>query len=203
MLVIGEPEEIIILGEELLLGSGRYRECYQHPDNALCVVKIEKQKISKAQNSAHSRELRFYNALTDNKYFAKFIDIELTNLGPGLVFEKIQNADGSKAAKLMEFYSQKKLIPVEIYAQIIAIMKQLEKDRLLACSAYPENLLLVKDGDEIFVKSCDSKVIDIKQLIPLSKIGFFRKYKIRRRNRRLIQFYNKICDIQESNAALK
>lgn len=193
-----KPDEItkkILLDSSLLLGSGRFRDCYNHPTNPSWVVKIQRLDSFnyKKEHSPHLRELRFYEKLTDNKYFAELIGAQQTNLGLGLVFKKIQNADGSTAPKLYHLIRNKEKLAPEIYEQVFALINQLEKDELLSCSAYAENILILHDGKQHRIMSCDSKEISNKQMI--GEIDFVRKNKIRRRYNRLRKYYKTLFDI--------
>ncbi|KGK42386.1 hypothetical protein LH51_07655 [Nitrincola sp. A-D6] len=116
--------------------------------------------------------------------------MEETNFGQGLVFKRISNVDGSEPIHLFDQYRDKK-IPRLFILQIKNMMNQLEKDALLTCAVNPENLLIVKDYEGEKLVSCDTKVITIKEWLPLSKIRFFRLLKVKRRNKRLFDFYSK------------
>ncbi|WP_417581194.1 YrbL family protein [Nitrincola sp.] len=176
-----------------LVGESRFRKCYEHPNNVDCVIKV--QHLSGADNncidSPHNRELEFHSKITGClDYFPTLVGMEETNFGQGLVFKKISSVDGSEPIHLFDKYRDKK-IPRFLILQIKNIMNQLEKDALLTCAVNPENLLIIKTSDGEKLISCDTKVITIKEWLPLSKVRFFRLLKVKRRNKRLFALYNK------------
>lgn len=188
------------LANNLFINKGRYRECFHHPDNQNWVVKIQRLEafdFSK-EDSPHMRELRFYERLSDNTHFPKLIGAQQTNRGLGLIFEKIQNHDGSPAVKLLEFISKNASFSTDLYEQVIAIIDQLTHDELLSCSANHENLLVIQNQHGRKVMSCDSKEITNKQFH--NSLYFFKKKKVKRRYERLKKFYTKLY--QASSAVI-
>lgn len=176
-----------------LVGKSRFRKCFVHPNNIDYVIKV--QHSGSADDGCvdypNNREIEFHSKITGClDFFPTFIGVEETNFGQGLVFKKISNFDGSEPIHLFDKYKDKK-IPYLFVLQIKKMMDQLEKDALLTCAVNPENLLVVKDSDGEKLVSCDAKVITIKEWMPLSKIRLFRLLKVRRRNKKLFDFYSK------------
>lgn len=184
---------MIELLDNLLIGKGRFRSCYQHPYKDNLVIKIQHHQSSdvKGKYSSHNRELAFYKKITGaHDAFPELISIEDTNFGDGLVFKKIVNNDGSSAHHLFPNGKYNGGLSIDVYQKIIRIMKQLEKDAILSCAVNPENLLLVNGEYGVMLISCDAKLLENKELIPVSKFScYFMRKKIKRRNERLLRFY--------------
>lgn len=89
--------EKIILSKELLIDRGGERDCFNHPLDSKKVIKIlhKKDEIHRNQNELEYRYLSFLEA---NKvpftHISKCFGYVDTNLGQGLVFNKICNYSG-------------------------------------------------------------------------------------------------------------
>ena len=118
-----EDDTVLELSPELLLGTGDNRRCYAYPGDPARCVKVDKpwdegfhnsrrKRVKKAlmpwlaDFSSNREEARFYRtkALELGEDFYRHAPrcygIVLTNMGPGLVFERIRNSDGSYAESL-------------------------------------------------------------------------------------------------------
>lgn len=119
-------ESVLELSPEHLLGTGDNRSCYAYPGDPSRCIKVDKpwnegfhntrrKRVKKAlmpwlaDFSSNREEARFYRtkALELGEEFYRHAPrcygIVLTNLGPGLVFERIRNSDGSYAEPLGDF----------------------------------------------------------------------------------------------------
>ena len=87
----------IELNNELLIGKGTRRSCYQHPDDASLCIKISTGTPNgiKQQN----RESHYYRAMekrgVDFRHLARYEGSIETNLGTGHLYECIKDHDGS------------------------------------------------------------------------------------------------------------
>ena len=116
-------ESVLSLPADLLLGASHNRSCYAHPNNPDRCIKIDKPwnegtfnsrraRIKKAlmpwlaSISCNGEESRFYwtkaRKLGEKtfRHAPRCYGIILTNLGPGLVFERIRDLDGSYSDRL-------------------------------------------------------------------------------------------------------
>ena len=121
-----KEETVLQLTPDHLLGTGDNRSCYAYPGDPSRCIKVDKpwnegfhntprKRVKKAlmpwlaDFSSNREEARFYRtkALELGEEFYRFAPrcygIVLTNLGPGLVFERIRNSDGSYAQPLGVF----------------------------------------------------------------------------------------------------
>lgn len=119
-------ETVLQLTPDHLLGTGDNRFCYAYPGDPSRCIKVDKpwnegfhntprKRVKKAlmpwlaDFSSNREEARFYRtkALELGEEFYRFAPrcygIVLTNLGPGLVFERVRNSDGSYAQPLGVF----------------------------------------------------------------------------------------------------
>lgn len=121
--ILYKPQRLIHLNENLLLGIGENRICFIHPDDPGLCIKIDRpwdegryntrRKRMKrvfmpwlADFSSNREEARFYWKKARRLgeifylYAPRCYGIVTTNLGPGLVFERIFNDDGTKSLRL-------------------------------------------------------------------------------------------------------
>jgi hypothetical protein len=92
------------LSEDLLIGTGRRRRCFQHPDDPGKCVKVsyrigEREMGSKREEAYYRKYERRGCSL---QHLAKFYGTVETNQGLGYVFELVRDADGSISPSLGE-----------------------------------------------------------------------------------------------------
>jgi len=214
-------EAVLQLTPEHLLGTGDNRSCYAYPGDPSRCIKVDKpwnegfhntrrKRVKKAlmpwlaDFSSNREEARFYRtkALELGEEFYRHAPrcygIVLTNLGPGLVFERIRNSDGSYAMRLDQF--------VEIYPGSIQILSWLVED-LFSFLIEKELYLFTANPDNFFVQLKDSiparlVVIDWKTEgrtnsdLPIQKISkSIEKKKFIRKFRELKSWISRIRDI--------
>ena len=142
-------ENCLQLTPELHLGTGDNRRCYAHPDNPGLCIKVDKpwnegfynspfKRVKRmvmpwlADFSSNREEARFYR--TQSRFLGeKFYvhaprchGIALTNLGPGLVFERIRDDDGNYSARLDSYLKEH---PRQI-KHVIRLIETLYEDML-------------------------------------------------------------------------
>ena len=100
---------MIELDKEFLLGEGGERLVYIHPNDNNKVIKILKKGLKK-HNFQNELEFKYYNFLTkknrDFSNITKCFGYVDTNLGKGLVFERVIDYDG-KDSKYFKYYLKK------------------------------------------------------------------------------------------------
>ncbi len=158
------------LTPELHLGTGDNRKCYAHPNNPGLCIKVDKpwneglhnspfKRIKRmimpwlADFSSNREEARFYR--TQSRFLGeKFYHhaprchgILLTNLGPGLVFERLRDDDGNYSARMDSYLEEN---PGQIN-HVIRLIETLYKDMLqlekLIFCWNKENLIVQQKGD--------------------------------------------------------
>jgi len=159
---------LIKLTEDLHLGTGDNRSCYAFPNDPEKCIKIEKpwntglhnkpkkrlkRKIMPwlADFSSNREECRFYRIKARGlgekfyKHAPRCYGIILTNLGPGLVFERIRDHNGEYSQRLDQFLHKnpdKVNQAMELLAELFAYV--LENDLPIFCWNH-ENLVFRKN----------------------------------------------------------
>jgi len=121
--------DTVMLSDDLHIATGDNRICYAFPNEPDKCIKIDKpwnkglynnhkKRIKKifmpwlADLSSNRDEAKFYQIKARNlgKQFydhaPRFYGLTITNLGPGLVFERIRDADGRCSAQLDKFLEE-------------------------------------------------------------------------------------------------
>lgn len=163
-------ENCLQLTPKLHLGTGDNRRCYVHPDNPELCIKVDKpwneglhnspfKRIKRlvmpwlADFSSNREEGRFYRTqsrVNNEKFYVhapRCHGIALTNLGPGLVFERIRDDDGNYSARLdsyLEKYPEQINHVIRLIETLYEDMLQLEK--LIFCWN-KENLIVQQKKD--------------------------------------------------------
>ncbi|NIY49636.1 PhoP regulatory network protein YrbL [Cedecea colo] len=100
---------MISLSNTTLLGTGRHRKCYAHPDNPnLCIKIVYNQDSSGAKEL--KRELGYYahlsRRLKDWSGLPAYHGTVSTSLGTGYLYDIVKDYDGSNSVSLTAFAHQ-------------------------------------------------------------------------------------------------
>ena len=175
----------IELNEDMFIAEGRHRKTYQHPEEYLKIIKINKNELN-----GNEREVSCYQKLSMEvkEIIPLFYGEVVTNLGKGLVFEKIVDADTGLASSTLlhimrnnpDFIQAHKK---EILESLWSLTDTFIDAGVLTCGLNIENIIVQRLKDnEIKIFSIDIKEITIKEFIPISKwFHFFKARKIKRR----------------------
>ncbi|MCT7512591.1 PhoP regulatory network YrbL family protein [Aliarcobacter cryaerophilus] len=196
-------EESIVLTKELFFASGGERDCYVHPDNNKKLIKIEQNNKTRNQNEL---EFLYYNYLEKNKisqeHIAKCYGYVDTNLGKGLVFEKIVNYNGTEALSFSDVISK----------NLLSDSKELELIEELKNYIFSNNILFVDVG--FFNILCQEVEKDKFKLIIIDglggrRVGFkfnlylksslFTKYKIKKQWKKTENEYKNALSFRNGN----
>lgn len=89
------------LSDTLLLGKGRDRACYRHPDNDdMCIKVALRPEKQTRREKAYFRYLKQQGR--DLSLLTPYLGTINTNLGPGALYPRVYNADGSESYNLTE-----------------------------------------------------------------------------------------------------
>lgn len=136
-------KDIIQLSDNLVIGKGRDRICYEHPTQRnLCI------KISFNSNKQSIREVKYFSYLTKkNKDLSKissFVSLIRTNKGNGYVFELIRD-DNEHISKTLRQYLESKEFSLEyIRPQLIELKNYLIKNKICVRDISPSNICCKK-----------------------------------------------------------
>ena len=152
------------LEKEMLLGQGRQKTVYHHPENKGLCIKFSKQGCKRSLK----REIKYIR-----KHQQKFHSISAyrgtvnTNLGSGDMFDLIRDADGQISMSLEEFMKTDYNRP-DLNKKIAHFYDGLLANRAALSELQPCNILVKKDssthydlviidgfGNSDFLKVCD------------------------------------------------
>ncbi len=188
---------MITLTKSLLIAKGGERDCYLHPEDNTKVIKI----VHKIEEHNNQNELEY----SYMKYIKKRKDLDLsqitdcygyvsTNLGKGLVFDRVLDFDGT-ASKSFRYYLANKIIPLDEQELLITELKNyLEKNLILFVDTSLTNIFCPKISEDsyklIIVDGLGAKRTGIKfTLYKISKA--YTKYKIKRQWDKFMKMYEK------------
>ncbi len=165
-----KEETVLQLAPDQLLGTGDNRSCYAYPGDPSRCIKVDKpwnegfhntprKRVKKtlmpwlADFSSNREEAHFYRtkALELGEEFYRYAPrcygIVLTNLGPGLVFERIRNSDGSYAQRLDNYAKEHPESFEFLFGLVDDLFTFLIEKELYLFTANPDNFLIqLKDS---------------------------------------------------------
>lgn len=112
-----KAQQIVLLRESDMIGTGNERHCYIHPENNDLCIKINKNKyIHRNQNKL---EQYYFKQLIKRKapfdHIAGYYGTVNTNKGEGLVFEYIKNEDGSPCNSIVDEVFANRITKEKLY----------------------------------------------------------------------------------------
>lgn len=143
---------MLILTPELLLGQGRDRACYQHPDDPMLCVKVAIRREKQTR-----RERRYFKVLQqqgkNTRQLALYKDTVATNLGTGAVFELIRDQNGALALTLRQAIEQQQLDASEVMPMVQRLRDYLFTQAICVRDLSPNNLMVrhTDNGSDLVV----------------------------------------------------
>lgn len=189
--------EKIVLKDKHLLAKGGDRVCYIHPHDSSKLIKIP-YSTQGEQNQQNKLDFIYFNHLKKNKKdlskIAKCYDFVETNLGKGLVFDRVMDYDNTPS-KSFRYLTAHKLIEIEEQTKLLKDLKNyLESNKILFHDNSMTNIFykkLSKDKSTlIIVDGLGAKRLGIKFWL-YRNIPFYRDYKIKKQWNKLMFLYNK------------
>ena len=185
------------LKDDFLLAKGSERLCYAHPINNNQVIKIMYNQ--KSMNNQNQMEYKYYNLLKKRKVSFDHITmcygwIE-TNLGIGLIFDRVNNYDNSDIFNL-RYMLQNKLISNELETYLLEELKEyLYKNKILFTDPTTLNIMCKKISKIkykfIIIDGLGARKRGIKEI--LYKVSpFYSYYKIKKQWAVLINNIKKV-----------
>ncbi len=187
---------MIRLSKELLIAKGGERDCYIHPNDETKIIKVlRKDGIHNKQNALEYSYMQYIkkrdidlSGITDCYGYVN------TNLGKGLVFDRVLDYDGS-ASKSFRYYLANKLIPLDEQRKLIENLRQyLEENLILFVDTSLTNIFCPKISENtyklVIVDGLGAKRTGVKFLLyKTSKL--YTKYKIKRQWNKFMKMYEK------------
>ncbi|MBF7071120.1 hypothetical protein D5K91_07585 [Arcobacter butzleri] len=177
---------MIELREKFLIGEGGERLVYVHPNDSKKVIKILKPNLNK-HNFQNDLEFKYYSFLIKkNKDFSNitkcfgYID---TNLGKGLVFERVIDYDG-KDSKYFKYYLKKHFFTEDQEKSLLNNLKNfLENNQILFIDCNTQNVFCKKISEDkytlIIYDGLGSRRDNMKLSLYM-KSKLYTKYKIKK-----------------------
>lgn len=192
---------IINLDEKLLLAKGSERSVYIHPKDETKVIKVLYNQKNK--NNQNELEYNYYDYLKRREISFEHISNCYgwigTNLGKGLIFDRILSYDNSEAKQLTYFIKNKLLTIDEESLLLEELRYYLEKNQVLFTDVATLNVMCKKIYEDkyklIIIDGLGPKRKGIKSFL-YSKISFYNKYKIKKQWQKFLKMVN---NLRESN----
>lgn len=181
---------MLFLDKKSFISKGAFRYVYNHPADSNKIIKIDIQ-----DKNGNKREIEAYNKFNQSikNFTPKFFGEIETNLGKGLIFEKIYDYDSKKPSKkILEYININKdeaiILKKTIIQDVEKLFNAFANNLIFTTSFGLENILVQKiSKNKIKIYTIDFKIQKHKEFIPITKIPFFLKLKIKRREKRLIK----------------
>jgi hypothetical protein len=114
---------MVLLSNELLIGRGISKNCYQHPNDENLCIKINHNKCNQWTEEKQCYQY-LKNQNIDLSKLAEFHGIIETNLGQGLVFELVKDDSGNISKPLSYYIENKSFKNSEKLIDLIEELKQ-------------------------------------------------------------------------------
>jgi hypothetical protein len=197
---------VLVLSDKDIIGEGGKRTVYRHPeDHKKCIKvvnydkleqKINKRKkyrlikitkpikyYDKSHEEIHNLEkLKKRNIKDAFEYMPMFYGTIETNKGMGSVFDFIEGEN-------LETYLENNKFTPEIEEELNKIRDNFVKNKLHFSDCRAENFVIQKNKDKIKIYAIDG--FEHNELIPITKISFFSKQKVKRIFERFINHITK------------
>lgn len=186
----------VTLNEELLIAKGGERACYIDPRDNTKVIKVLYSK--EEHNNQNKLEHIYMNYLIKNKKDLSLITncygYVNTNLGEGLVFDRVLDFDLTPS-KSFRYYIAQKLISMKEQEELLKDLKEyLEQNGILFIDTSLTNIFCQKVNAKkyklIIVDGLGAKRMGLKFWL-YRHCSIYTKYKIRRQWAKLIKMYDK------------
>ena len=144
--------QLIQLPDDLIIGKGRDRICYEHPTaHEQCI------KISITSDKQSNREIRYFNFLkkkpTDLSQVSTFLGKVQTDKGLGYIFELIRDHDGQVSKTLLQCLDSNVFTLEDIHPQLLSLKEYLIINKICVRDISPSNISCQKaaTGYNLFI----------------------------------------------------
>ncbi len=188
---------MLIIKDEDFIAKGLERACYIHPEDETKVIKIvySKQGIKNNQNEVEYMYIGYLKVKKkDLSYISSCYNYVDTNLGKGLIFDRVLNHDKT-LPKSFENIVSNKIISLEKQKKLLDELKEyLEKNEILFADNSRKNIFCQEFDKEkyrlIIIDGLGAKRKGLKFWLYLhSKL--YMKYKIKKQWTKFMNSYNK------------
>jgi hypothetical protein len=173
------PAVCINLNDAMLIARGSQRACYQHPDDPGKCIKVNFHPDGKQQQ----REYRYFIHLRRRgipfRHIPAFYGTIETDLGTGLLFERISDHDGTTSASLDAYVKREGM--KDIPAALQAMKTHFLEWNIITCDMSLNNFMVRRNAEDgIEIVMIDG--VGNREAIPLSSVlTIFGRMKMQRR----------------------
>jgi hypothetical protein len=132
--------EIIQLSDDLIIGTGRDRICYEHP-----TIKEQCIKTSISSHKQSRREVRYFSFLTKRNinlsHVSAFLGIVQTSQGLGFCFELVRDVSGEISFTLRESLEKRMISLKEIQPKLEDLKEYLVSNAICVRDISPSNII--------------------------------------------------------------
>tara|TARA_Y100001956_G_scaffold23157_2_gene22828 strand:+ start:1720 stop:2325 length:606 start_codon:yes stop_codon:yes gene_type:complete len=155
---------ILDLSQTPRIGTGNERICFEHPENPNLCIKVyhpmeEIMKHTKVVRQQNEMESYYFGQLEKRgvpfTYIPRCHGWINTSLGPGLVFDRVINEDGSPGKPLKEMLADGSISRDEALEVLKRIESYLLKYAISICDVSPGHILMQKKGTQLIPQVID------------------------------------------------
>jgi hypothetical protein len=197
---------VIKLSSDLLISSGRFRDCYVHPAEPSRCIKVLRRNARLPQRSwlgrlfgrasfdPNLREFAEYErhrraGVALERYFPRLHGFVETDLGPGLCFDRLRGSDGRPPVRLSDLLNTPHALSAEVSELLLQELGHFAsfciQHGILSTADGLENVGVLRDGGRYRFVAFDMKGYENWELMPNTAAGRrLRRRKIERRFKR-------------------
>ena len=190
---------MILLKKDDRFAKGSQRDCYYHPDDDSKIIKIIYSEGTKKLNQ-NELEYQYYSVLKNSvnmsySNIAKCYGFVETNLGKGLVFERIVDYDNKNSKQLTYYLKNKKLSDDILEKLLNELYSYLLKNNVLFLDVATLNVLCKKESSTtyklIIIDGLGPKDDNIKFIL-YKYFPLYKKYKILKQWKKFMNLVKKV-----------
>jgi hypothetical protein len=199
------PDSVLQIDKSTLIGKGRHRECYAHPEDPDKCIKI----VVLGDHTETQREQAYYARLKRRNVSWSMLarcygDVQ-TNMGPGEAFELVRDYTGEISKTMVHYLAlpDDRDPDVEGMLHAVPVLKEYTIDeRIVTMTLQTKNILYQRssptDGKLVIVDGVGNS-----DYIPICNyVGFMAIKKIKRRWKRFEAFLKKACSHSEARLGM-
>ncbi|OCL87906.1 hypothetical protein AAX26_01003 [Aliarcobacter thereius] len=193
----------VILKKDLFLARGGERDCYIHPLDDSKVIKIIYQEngLSSYNGKRNEIDYQYFRFLEESKMsfsnISKCYGYIDTNLGKGLIFDKVNDYTGTTSISFLDIVKLKKLSIKQEKELILELKEYIFKNNILFIDYELDNVLCCEYEQNkyrlIIIDGLGAKRIGFKFWLYL-KSKTFTKYKIKKQWNKFVNNIEKVRD---------
>ena len=191
-----DRDQTVTLNENLLIGEGDRRYCYEFPDHPEFCIKVP--KSTKNSRRQQQREIRYYKKLAGRgvplERITRYHGSIDSNLGTGYVYDAVRDQSGEVSRKMIDYLKQNKLSHEVHFQQLDILENYLFRHQVIVYDINPWNIVYKQSGDGEIEPFLIDGVGDVVAIPILNLSDTLVKQKIKRRWLRMINYLQRHFD---------